>query len=190
MNGQPKHVETYRVWNTIFQTCHDCQRPTKAFWIDRFHLTAGTYCDKCHKDETINSTLALELRKELPNAYKSDFDGFIGNDPFWKETPLWKQDGLHISGAAMALGKTTLIQSTGCEIANSDKKFFIICVPRISLALNIASKLNRQYGERAFGIYYESSRYKNTDASVQSARSLRCRSSFKLNGTIFNRKTA
>ena len=33
-------------------------------------------------------------------------------------------------------------------------------MPRISLALNIASKLNRQYGETAFGIYYESSGYK------------------------------
>ena len=63
-------------------------------------------------------------------------------------------------GAAMAQGKTTLIQETGCEIATRDEKFFIICVPRISLALNIASKLNRQYGEGAFGIYYESSRYK------------------------------
>ena len=162
LNGQPKHVETYRVWNTLFQTCPECYTQTQAFWIDRFHLTAGTYCDKCHKDETLNSTLALELRRELPNAYKSDFDGFIGNDPFWKEkeTPLWKAGRLTHLGAAMALGKTTLIQQTGCEIAPRDDKFFIICVPRISLALNIAYKLNRQYGEGAFGIYYESSRYK------------------------------
>ena len=160
LNGQPKHVETYRVWNTLLQTCHDCQRPTKAFWIDRFHLTAGTYCDKCHKDETINSTLALELRRELPNAYTSVFDGFIGEDDFWKDMPLWKAGRTTHLGAAMAQGKTTLIQETGCEIATRDEKFFIICVPRISLALNIASKLNRQYGEGAFGIYYESSRYK------------------------------
>lgn len=160
LNGQPNQVETYRVWNTIFEMCPHCQKKTLAFWIDRFHLEAGTYCDTCHIDIRTNSTLNLELQRKLSNSYTSTFDGFIGNDPFWKEIPLW-EPGRHTHlGAAMALGKTTFVQGTGCEIATSEDKFFVICVPRISLALNIASKLNRQYGEKAFGIYYESSRYK------------------------------
>ena len=157
MNGQSKHVETYRVWNTITQNCPECQTPTRAFWIDRFHLTAGYYCEKCHTDETINSTLALELEKQLPNSYKSDFDGFIGDDPLWNDKTLWETGNITHLGAAMAQGKTTFIQETGCEIASDTDMFFIICVPRISLALNIASKLNRQYGKGAFGVYYESS---------------------------------
>lgn len=160
LNGQPKYVETYRVWNTLFEICPDCQKQTRAFWIDRFHLEAGTYCNTCHTDIRTNSTLNLELQRKLTNAYTSTFDGFIGSDPFWKDTPLWKPGRHTHLGAAMAQGKTTFIQDTSCEIARSENKFFIICVPRISLALNIASKLNRQYGEKAFGIYYESSRHK------------------------------
>ena len=131
LNGQPKHVETYRVWNTLLQTCHDCQRPTKAFWIDRFHLTAGYYCDNCHKDEKINSTLSLELRRELPNAYKSDFDGFIGNDPLWNGTQLWRTGNITHLGAAMAQGKPHSSKKPGAK-SRRTMTSFLLSVCRVS----------------------------------------------------------
>lgn len=160
LNGQPSETETHRLWNSLFDTCPDCGKPTRAVWVDRFRLTTGTYCDTCHADKQTKSYLQMELNRKIAGGYDSDFDGFIGNDPFWKETALWQSGVLMHLAAAMALGKTTFVQDRGCERAVKESLFFIICVPRISLGLNIASKLNRQYGEKAFGIWYENSRDK------------------------------
>ena len=75
LNGQPSEVEKRRVWSTLFGNCEHCGAVT-ARWVDRYMLTAGVYCDGCHKDYPLGSYLELQLNRKLPNSIVSEYQGF------------------------------------------------------------------------------------------------------------------
>ena len=157
LNGQPPETEQHRVWNTLIQSCPTCRKTARAYWIDRFRLVSGLYCDHCHSDLQTNSFLSMELQRRLPNAYESDFAGYIADDPFLIETPLWKPGQVMFLGAAMNKGKTTLAISQGVKMAIKYEGHFIICVSRIALAKQLHAILTDKYGVDTFGLFHEGS---------------------------------
>lgn len=158
-NGEPPETQKHRVYNTIFKTCPKCGGYT-AFWIDRFRLRAGMYCEGCHKDTWLNSYLSLELRRKIKDAIISDFPGYVSEDPVWADYALWKIGQITQLGSGMNTGKTTFVTETGVKRCKAEGKMFIICVPRISLARSLFSHLNKKYGSKSFGLFHEGSRHK------------------------------
>ena len=123
LNGQPKAVEKRRVWSTEFGTCEQCGDIT-ANWVDRYLLTAGSYCNTCHADTPIGSYLEWELARKLPNSIISEHQGYLGDDPEFADFRLWAPEMLTHLGAGMSTGKSTeiykaivslAIQKIGCR---------------------------------------------------------------------------
>lgn len=159
LNGQPSEVEKRRVWSTLFGNCELCGAAT-AKWVDRYLLTAGLYCDGCHKDYPLGSYLELELNRKLPNSITSDYHGFLGNNPDFVDFRLFQPGVLIHLGAGMGTGKTTEIEKYLIQLAQQGLGKGIIVVPRIALTQQLMYKLRREYGHDAWGIWTEgSSRY-------------------------------
>lgn len=156
LNGQPNEVEKRRVWSTIFGNCEICGAVT-AEWVDRYLLTAGRYCDGCHKDYPLGSYLEWELDRKLPNSIISKYQGFIGDDPEFQDFRLWEPCMLTHLGAGMATGKSTEIYKAMIMLAMQGLGKGIIAVPRISLARFLAHLLRRRDGHRAWGLWHEGS---------------------------------
>ena len=57
----------------------------------------------------------------------------------------------------MNKGKTTFANQRGVELAQEHDGDYILCVPRISLAIEQHQKLTAAYGEGSFGIFHEGS---------------------------------
>lgn len=154
LNGQPSKVEKRRVWSTLFGKCEKCGGVT-AQWIDRYHLTAGYYCDSCHKDYPLGSYLELELDRKLPNSIVSEYQGFLGDDPEFQDFRLWEPGMLTHLGAGMSTGKSTEIYKAIVELALQGLGRGIILVPRIALTRFFAHQLRKRYGTRSWGVWYE-----------------------------------
>ena len=153
-NGHPSEIENRRVWSTRFGNCEICGAPT-AKWIDRYQLTAGSYCEGCHTDSPIGSYLELELLRKLPNAIESDYHGFLGDDPEFQDFRLWEPKTFTHLGAAMSTGKSTEIYRSMIGLALQGLGKGIIAVPRVSLARFLAHYLRRRDGYRAWGVWHE-----------------------------------
>ena len=153
-NGQPSAVEKRRVWNTQFGSCEVCGAIT-AQWVDRYLLTAGLYCDGCHKDYHLGSYLELELNRKLPNSIVSNHQGFLGDDPEFADFRLWQPGFMTHFGAGMATGKSTEIIKLMIALAIQGLGKGIIAVPTVSLARSLAHYLRSLYGYRSWGSWYE-----------------------------------
>ena len=159
LNGQPQETEVHRVWNTTPQTCSKCGNNTALYWIDRFRLRSGYYCDTCHNDVTPNnSLLRLELERKLENHYISTHDDYVANDPYWDTTSLWKPGQFTFLAPAMNTGKTTYGNTKGVKLAQKHDGHYILCVPRVSLAKEQHLKLEQDHGEGSFGLFHEGSK--------------------------------
>ena len=156
LNGQPSEVEKRRVWSTLFGNCEDCGAVT-ARWVDRYFLTAGFYCDGCHKDYHLGSYLELELNRKLPNSIESDYQGFLGDDPEFANIELWVPGTLTHLGAGMSTGKSTEIYKAMIILAKQGRGKGIITTPRISLARFLAYYLRQRDGDRSWGLWHEGS---------------------------------
>ena len=156
MNGQPQATEKHRVWNTTLTACPDCHG-NALYWIDLFRYQTGYYCDGCHKDRPRTSLLHLELNRHLTGSFSSDFEGYLSEDPFWEDTALWENGRLTFLAASMNKGKTTFANQRGVELAEEHDGDYILCVPRISLAIEQHQKLTAAYGEGSFGLFHEGS---------------------------------
>ena len=154
LNGQPSEVEKRRVWSTLFGNCEICGAVT-AEWVDRYLLTAGRYCDGCHKDYALGSYLELELNRKLPNSIISEHQGFLGDDPEFRDFRLWEPGMMTHLGAGMATGKSTEIYKAMIALALQGLGKGIIAVPRVSLARFLAHNLRGKYGYRSWGLWYE-----------------------------------
>ena len=159
-NGQPSEVEKRRVWSTRFGNCERCGAVT-AQWIDRYLLTAGRYCDGCHKDYPLGSYLELELTRKLDNSIVSEHQGFLGDDPEFDDFRLWEPGMLTHLGAGMATGKSTEIYKAMIDLALQRLGKGIIAVPRIALARFLAYYLRRRDGYHAWGLWHEGAGRKN-----------------------------
>ena len=153
-NGQPSAVEKRRVWNTQFGSCEVCGAIT-AQWVDRYLLTAGLYCDGCHKDYHLGSYLELELNRKLPNSIVSEYQGFLGDDPEFADFRLWQPGIMTHLGAGMATGKSTEIYKQMIAFAIQGLGKGIIAVPTVSLARSLAHYLRRRDGYRSWGLWHE-----------------------------------
>jgi len=160
INGQPSEIEKRRVWSTQFGTCKQCGGIT-AKWIDRYLLTAGYYCDGCHKDYPLGSYLKLELNRKLPNSIISEYQGFLGKNPDFVDFRLFSPGMLTHLGAGMGTGKTTEIVKVLIALALQGLGKGIIAVPRIALAQQLAYQLRWQHGHKAWGLYTEGSSKEN-----------------------------
>ena len=155
LNGQPAEVEKRRVWHSQFTQCDKCGG-IAAKWIDRYLLTAGTYCDPCHKDTVQGSYLDYELNRKLPNSIISTNDAqFLGDDADFADFRLWEPGTLTYLGAAMGTGKSTEIYKQMRSLADQGIGKGIIAVPRISLARFLAHYLRRRDGYNAWGLWHE-----------------------------------
>ena len=154
LNGQPSEVEKLRVWSTLFGNCEVCDAVT-ARWVDRYMLTAGLYCDGCHKDYHLGSYLELELARKLPNSIISEHQGFLGDDPDFADFRLWQSGIMTHLGAGMATGKSTEIYKLMIALAIQGLGKGIIAVPRVSLARFLAHYLRRRDGYRSWGLWHE-----------------------------------
>ena len=154
LNGQPSEVEKRRVWNTMLGICDICGAKT-AQWIDTYLLTAGVYCDGCHKDYPLGSYLEIELNRKLPNSIISEYQGFLGDDPEFADFRLWEPGTLTHLGAAMSTGKSTEIDSRLVELARAGLGKGIIAVPLVALARFMAYYLRAKHGYRSWGLWHE-----------------------------------
>ena len=118
-------------------------------------MTAGFYCDGCHKDYHLGSYLELELARKLTNSIISDYQGFLGDDPDFADFRLWEPGTFTHLGAAMSTGKTTEIDKRIIEFALQGLGKGIIAVPRISLARFLAHYLRGKHGSRSWGLWHE-----------------------------------
>ena len=156
LNGQPQEVEKRRVWSTQFGRCEKCGDVT-ANWVDRYLLTAGSYCNSCHADTHIGSYLEYELARKLPNSIISEHQGYLGDDPEFHDFRLWQPEMMSHLGAGMATGKSTEIYKAIVQLVRQDLGKGIIAVPRISLARFLAHQLRKRHGRRAWGLWHEAS---------------------------------
>ena len=154
MNGQPSEVEKRRVWSTLFGSCEACGGIT-AKWIDRYLLTAGYYCDGCHKDYPLGSYLEIELNRKLLNSIDSEYQGYLGENPDFEDFCLFRPGMITHLGAGMGTGKTTEIVRYLNALSEDGIGKGIIAVPRISLAVELAYALRRQAGDGAWGLWTE-----------------------------------
>ena len=153
-NGQPSEVEKRRVWSTLFGSCEVCGAST-AEWIDRYLLTAGFYCDGCHKDYPLGSYLELELNRKLPNSIVSGYQGFLGDDPEFADFRLWQPEGLTHLAAAMSTGKSTETHNQMRDLARQGLGKGIIAPPNVALARFLSHDLRQRDGYRAWGLWHE-----------------------------------
>lgn len=160
LNGQPSEVEKRRVWSTLFGNCEKCGTVT-AKWIDRYLLTAGLYCDGCHKDYALGSYLELELARRLANSIESGHQGFLGDDPEFADFRLWQPGMMTHLGAGMATGKSTEIYKEMMSLTGQGLGKGVIGVPRISLARFLSHYLRRRDGFNAWGLWHEGVRRSN-----------------------------
>ena len=156
LNGQPEAVEKRRVWSTQFDRCEKCGDIT-ADWVDRYLLTAGRYCNTCHTDTPIGSYLEWELARKLPNSIISEHQGFLGDDPEFRDFRLWEPEMLTHLGAGMATGKSTEIYKAIVSLAIQKLGVGIIASPRISLTRFLAHQLRKRHGRHAWGLWHEGS---------------------------------
>ncbi len=156
LNGQPSEIEKRRVWSTCFGKCPHCGGTT-AKWIDLYLLTAGYYCDGCHKDYLLGSYLEIELNRKLPNSILSEHQCFLGKNPDFKDFRLFQPGMLSYLGAGMGTGKTTEGIKELVELALQGLGRGIIVVPRIALAWELAYQLRRKHGHNAWGLFTEGS---------------------------------
>ena len=154
LNGQPSEVEKRRVWNTMLGICDICGAKT-AQWIDTYLLTAGKYCDGCHKDYPLGSYLELELNRKLPNSIISEYQGFLGDDPDFADFRLWEPGILTHLGAAMSTGKSTELFRRLMQLAQAGLGKGIIAVPLVALARFMAHYLRGKSGYRSWGLWHE-----------------------------------
>ena len=154
LNGQPSEVEKRRVWSTLFEKCELCGSVT-AKWIDRYQLTAGLYCDGCHKDYLLGSYLELELNRKLPNSIVSEYHGFLSDDPEFQDFRLWQPGMLTHLGGGMSTGKSTATYQSMRELALQGLGKCIIAVPRISLARFLSFQLRKRDRWRSWGLWHE-----------------------------------
>ena len=154
LNGQPSEVEKRRVWSTLFGNCEHCGAVT-AHWVDRYLLTAGYYCDGCHKDYPLGSYLELELNRKLPNSIVSQYQGFLGDDPEFADFRLWQSGILTHLAAGMSTGKSTEINNQMTLLARQGLGKGIIAFPRVSLTRSFAHYLRQRDGKQAWGLWYE-----------------------------------
>ena len=154
LNGQPSDIEIHRVWSTRFGNCEICGATT-AKWVDRYQLKAGSYCDGCHIDYPLGSYLELELARKLPNSIESDYHGFLGDDPEFRDFRLWESGIMTHLGAGMATGKSTEIYKAMIALASQGLGKGIIAVPRVSLARFLAHYLRHLHGYQAWGLWHE-----------------------------------
>lgn len=156
LNGQPSEIEKRRVWSTQFGTCEKCGDIT-ADWIDRYHLTAGRYCNSCHADTPLGSYLEWELARKLPNSIISEHQGYLGDDPEFQDFRLWQPEMLTHLGAGMSTGKSTEIYKAIVSLARQNIGVGIIASPRISLSRFLAHQLRKRHGHHAWGLWHEGS---------------------------------
>lgn len=154
LNGQPREVEKRRVYCTLYEKCDVCGAVV-ALWIDRYLLTAGYYCDSCHKDYPLGSYLDIELNRKLPNSIISEYQGFLGDNPDFVDFRLFQPGTLTHLGAGMGTGKTTEVVKLLVQLALQGLGKGIIVVPRVALALQLAYQLRWRHGHDAWGLYTE-----------------------------------
>ena len=154
LNGQPSEVEKRRVWSTLFGTCDVCGGKT-AHWVDKYKLTAGSYCEGCHKDYPLGSYLELELSRKLPNSIISQYQGFLGDDPEFEDFRLWEPGTLTHLGAAMSTGKSTELFKRLVQLAEAGIGKGIIAVPLVALARFMAHYLRGKSGYQSWGLWHE-----------------------------------
>ena len=154
LNGQPSEVENRRIFSTLFGECDICGAKT-AKWVDTYLLTAGHYCDGCHKDYPLGSYLEIELNRKLPNSIVSEYQGFLGDDPEFADFRLWEPGTFTHIGAAMSTGKSTEIGSNLVEITAAGLGKGIIGVPLVALARFMAYYLRAKHGYRSWGLWHE-----------------------------------
>ena len=135
LNGQPSEVERRRVYCTLYGRCEaeGCDGRV-AWWIDRYYLTAGRYCEACHKDVSVDTSWAeLQWKRRPANAIKSDFKGFIADDPLLHKMSLWHPNQMFHLGSGMRTGKTTLLFSQADRLVfESPTRKFVYLGARIS----------------------------------------------------------
>ena len=160
INGQPPDIEKRRIFFTqpgVCSKCHD----VAVLSIDKYKLTAHEYCPQCDTDKQIGSYLNHELKRKVPNAVVSKFQGFLGDNPDFESFELFRPEQLTYLGAAMATGKTTEISKAIIRLVKALNKRGIIAVPRVSLARAIAHVFRQQHGYEAWGLWHEGSGRQN-----------------------------
>ena len=132
LNGQPPEAEKRRVYCTLFGECdvEGCGGRV-AWWIDRYYLKAGRYCEACHKDipTAVDSWASRQWTRRPAGAVESDFEGFIADDPALQEMlPLWRPNQVFHLGSGMSTGKTTLLfkQAARLRVEDSARKFIYL----------------------------------------------------------------
>ena len=160
MNGQPPDIEKRRIFFTHPGVCSKCHE-VAVLSIDKYKLTAHEYCPQCDTDKQIGSYLNHELKRKIPNAVVSKFQGFLGDNPDFESFELFCPGQLTYLGAAMATGKTTEISKAIIRLVRKLNKRGIIAVPRVSLARAIAHVFRRQHGYEAWGLWHEGSGRQN-----------------------------
>ena len=128
LNGQPPEAEKRRVYCTLYGRCEaDGCDGRVAWWIDRYYLTAGRYCEACHQDipTEVDSWASLQWKRRPANAIESDFEGFIGNDPLLEQVSLWHPNSVFLLGSGMRTGKTTHLFAEAARLVqeNPARKF-------------------------------------------------------------------
>ena len=88
-NGQPPEVNQRRMWSTLLVQCEICNELVAAHWVDRWKLTAGYYCDTCHKDYPLTSYLQYELNRKPHDSIVSEYQGYLKNNPDFQSFQLW-----------------------------------------------------------------------------------------------------
>ena len=156
LNGQSSEIEKRRVWSTQFGKCEKCGDIT-ADWVDRYHLTAGRYCNSCHADTPLGSYLEWELARKLPNSIISEYQGYLGDDPEFQDFRLWQPEMLTHLGAGMSTGKSTEIYKAIVSLAMEKIGVGIIASPHISLARFLAHQLRKRHGRGKWGLWHEGS---------------------------------
>lgn len=154
LNGHPREIEKRRVWSTLFDKCPHCGGMT-AKWIDRYMLTAGYYCEGCHKDYMLGSYLEIELNRKLRNSILSKYQGYLGDNPDFEDFRLFQPGILTYVGSGMGTGKTTEGINALVQLALQGLGRGIIVVPRIALAIELAYQLRAKHGYNAWGLWTE-----------------------------------
>lgn len=145
VNGQPREQKNRHLYNHLLKSdCPYCHESVPTY-IDFARLTAGPHCPECNghqlKPEVItHSYLQYELERKPRDAIRSDFQGYIADDPLLASEALWNRGGIFHLGAPMGSGKTTLIYHRAREAAETGALTLIV-VPRISLAKGVHADL-------------------------------------------------
>lgn len=158
-NGQPPEVNRRRMWSTRLIQCEICGGLVAAHWVDRWQLTAGYYCDTCHKDYPLTSYLQYELNRKPHDSIVSEYQCYLADNPDFQSFPLWVPSKITYVGSAMGQGKTTeIFRSLTTETLGQAG---VVLVPRISLAQQLAAQFRYLHGHDAWGLFHEGSRREN-----------------------------